>query len=436
MVSVCPFIFKVNIQLILLSLIFIIVNFFLYKKDLSKSMNKVERESYGTIYFPISILFLSFFFWDKPISFFLAVCVLSFADPIASIAGKRSNDHFYPWKDKKSPEGSIAMFCASFLIIAIGTDVMARLFSANFYLPFHILIGLAFFTALCSTASEMISYKGSDNITIPLITFFSYEIFLINYTHGTLDQLIVWLILSVLIFSTAYRFKSLNFSGALGGFLIGILIFGSGGWLLIAPLVFFFVSSSLLSTMKNKPPSQRDILQILANGGLPAFFALSYFFFKEPVFLIGFLGSLSASTADTWATEIGFLSKKRPYLIFTSSQVDKGTSGSISLLGTLSSVVGAFFIGLISYFILEIEHTIELITFAGCIGSFIDTILGRYIQGKFYCVNSNVTVEHRYQNGSENALISGFKWIDNNLVNFTANLSGAVVSIVIISVYG
>ena len=217
---------------------------------------------------------------------------------------------------------------------------------------------------------------------------------------------------------------------------MGILIFGSGGWVLISPLVFFFISSSLLSAIKNKPSSKRDALQILANGGIPTFFALSYFFFKDQIFLLGFLGSLSASTADTWATEIGFLSKKRPYLIFTSTKVDKGTSGSVSLLGTFGSIMGALFIGLISYYILEFDHSIALITFAGCIGSLTDSILGRFLQGKFYCTKSNVVVEERFQYDVENTLISGFKWIDNNLVNFTANLTGSVVIILINLLYG
>ena len=283
----------------------------------------------------------------------------------------------------------------------------------------------------------MLSYKGSDNLTVPLITFFfSYEIFLINYTHGNLIHLLIWSILSIGIFSIAKQFQSLSFSGALSGFLVGILIFGSGGWVLISPLVFFFISSSLLSAIKNKPSSKRDALQILANGGVPTFFALSYFFFKDQIFLLGFLGSLSASTADTWATEIGFLSKKRPYLIFTSTKVDKGTSGSVSLLGTFGSIMGALFIGLISYYILEFDHSIALITFAGCIGSLTDSILGRYLQGKFYCIKLNKVVEQRFQFDAENALISGFKWIDNNLVNFTANLSSSVSIILIYLVYG
>ena len=99
-VSLCPFLFKVNIQLILLCVVFIAVNTFLYKIDAAKSMNAVERKSLGTIYFPVSVLILSLFFWDKPISFFIAVSVLTFADPIASIVGSKSRNHFYPWKDK------------------------------------------------------------------------------------------------------------------------------------------------------------------------------------------------------------------------------------------------------------------------------------------------------------------------------------------------
>ena len=252
-VSICPFIFKVNYQLIGLSIFFIVINYYLILKNKVSSMNNIERFSYGAIYFPLSVLLLAIFFWDKPISYFISVTILTFADPIASMIGSRSQYHFKPWIDKKSIDGSLAMFCSTFLIVLVGTDTMARYYNSSFYIPIYILIGLAFFTSLCATLSEMISYRGSDNLSIPLISFFSYEIFLINYTHGDLIYLLIWSILSILIFIVAYKKQSLDFSGAIGGFLIGILIFGSGGWKLILPLVFFFLSSSLLSLLKTFP---------------------------------------------------------------------------------------------------------------------------------------------------------------------------------------
>jgi len=435
-VSICPFIFKVNYQLITLSVLFIIINTYFIISNKVSSMNSITRVSYGTIYFPFSILLLTVFFWDKPISYFLSILVLTFADPIAATVGRKSNTHFYPWKDKKSLNGLLAMFSVSFLIILLGTDIMAKSFGAMFYMPFPVIFTLSIFTAACATLSELISYRGTDNLSIPLVTFFSYEIFLINYTHGNLLDLCIWLILSIIIFSYAYKLKSVSISGAIGGFLVGIFIFGSGGWVLISPLVFFFISSSFLSIIKNKKPSQRDVMQILANGGAPTFFALSYFFFQDQIFLLGFLGSLSASTADTWATEIGFLSKKRPYLIFTSRQVKKGVSGSISLLGTFGSIAGALSIGLISFYIFEFKNTIALITLIGSMGSFIDTLMGRYIQGKFYCTKCNKDIEQYFHCGAETILTSGFKWIDNNLVNFIASLTSGIIIMIIYLTYG
>ena len=431
-VSICPFIFKVNYQLITLSVIFIIINTYLISANRVSSMNNIERVSYGTIYFPLSVLLLASFFWDKPISYFLSILVLTLADPVASVIGSKSKSHFYPWIDKKSVNGSIAMFSTSFLLVALGTDTMARLFNASFYLPFHILIGLALFTSLCATLSEMLSYKGSDNLSIPIITFFCYEIFLINYTHGNLHHLLLWSILSIGIFSIAKKFQSLSLSGALSGFLIGVLIFGSGGWVLISPLVFFFISSSLLSFSKKKQPSKRNAMQIVANGGVPAFFALCYFFFSNEYFLLGFIGALAASTSDTWATEIGFLSKKRPYLIFTSKQVNKGVSGSISLIGTIGSIAGAMSIGLISFCIFDFDLILAIqVSFVGFLGSFIDTLLGRFAQSKFLCKICDKETEDGSQCCSNTILWSGFKWVDNNTVNFLSSLSSGVILILI-----
>ena len=227
-------------------------------------MNATSRKSYGTIYFPFSVLILSFFWWDKPISFILAILVLTLADPIAAIFGAKQRHVFIPWIDKKSMQGSLAMFSASFLIILLGTDILSQLYGSNFFIPLPILFGLAIFTALSATLAELVSFRGSDNLSIPIITFISYEIYLINYTRGTLTDLLLWAILSIIIFTFAYKKQSLSLSGAIGGYLLGIIIFGAGGWNWITPLVFFFISSSILSTIKRKKSSRRDLVQTVS----------------------------------------------------------------------------------------------------------------------------------------------------------------------------
>ena len=427
----CPILFKVNIQIILLSSLFIAINTYLLLSEKFKSMNATSRKSYGTIYFPLSVLILSFFWWDKPISFILAILVLTLADPIAAIFGAKQRNAFTPWIDKKSSRGTSAMFGSSFLIILLGTDILSKLYGSNFFIPLPILFGLGIFTALSATLSELVSYRGSDNLSIPIITFISYEIYLINYTRGTLTDLLLWAILSIIIFTFAYKKQSLSLSGAIGGYLLGIIIFGAGGWNWITPLVFFFISSSILSSIKRKKLSRRDLVQILANGGFPTICAIEYIFWGSPYSSIFFLGAISSATADTWGTEIGYFSKASPTLIFSKKKVSRGTSGGITILGTLSSICGGFIIGLIAHFSFGIENIFIPLTIAGLLGSLFDSILGNFIQGKFRCNKCNEIIEERSHCNASALLITGSKFIDNNMVNFLNTLTGAITAFLI-----
>ena len=360
-----PFIFNANIQLMTLSTLFIVINMILLTSGKVKSMHATERKSYGTVYFPMAVLIMSYFWWDKPISFILAIIVLTIADPTAAFIGKNGRTTFIPWRDKKSRRGSLAMFGTTILIIMLGTDILARVYQAAFLIPLPVLIGLSIFTAFSAALAESISFRGSDNLSTPLITFLSYEIFLINYTHGTLPQLLVWTVISIGIFSLAWKQKSLSTSGAISGFLMGIIIFGAGGWPWIIPLVFFFISASILSHLHHKPYSHRNILQILANGGVGTLFAIIYFFTDFPPAIVLYLGAIGAATADTWATEIGFYSKSEPRLVLSKKIVARGVSGGVTFLGTLGSATGAFIIGILGEEILNLNDLLLPLTIAG-----------------------------------------------------------------------
>ena len=133
---------------------------------------------------------------------------------------------------------------------------------------------------------------------------------------------------------------------------MGAIVFGLGGLAHTVVLLSFFFSSSILSVILKKQKqkvnekyakgSRRDAGQVLANGGVATLCVIvGAIFPDQPVFWWMFCAAFAAANADTWATEIGALSKSAPRLITSFKQVEAGTSGGITLLGSVSALAGA-----------------------------------------------------------------------------------------------
>ena len=432
LVATCPFIFKSNLQPMSLAAIFMVVNAISLKSESLKGMHSTDRKTYGTVYFPISFLILAAFFWEKPITLILSMLVMALADTTAGIAGSKSEQprRFTLWKDSKSLEGSTAMFLAAFFIIYIGTDFFAWIFSAAFFIPLPILIGLAGFVGMTATLAESVSCKGSDNLSVPLITAVTYELYLINYAHGTLPILLLWTIGSGIIFLYAFRLKTLSASGTAGAFLMGVLVFGTNGIHGVVPLLTFFIFSSFISKIgnqKNTKESRRDIIQVLANGGVGTLILLWNFFFPFDGAFLLFLGSVAAAAADTWATEIGYFSRSNPRQLLSFKRVEKGTSGGVTILGTFGSLLGTASIASVGLLLGMHPENFWIIIGAGFIGSFADSILGGTMQARFNCESCGKETEKREHCGSIAQHVRGLNWMDNDMVNFINTIIGALI---------
>lgn len=259
------------------------------------------------------------------------------------------------------------------------------------------------------------------------------------------SHLLIGLALGALIAILAWQAGALSRSGAWAAALTGGLIFGIGGIAWAALLLTFFVSSSLLSRLfaarkvavneKFSKGSRRDWGQVLANGGLGALLALVLALAApQPWVWIAFVGAMAAVNADTWATELGVLSSEIPRLITSGKRVEKGTSGGISRLGTLSALAGALLVGAVAAFFPLVGSAGRLLVITGLgglLGSLFDSLLGATVQAIYYCPACQKETERhpRHTCGTQTTQVRGWRWLNNDLVNFACSLAGALSAV-------
>jgi uncharacterized protein (TIGR00297 family) len=264
-------------------------------------------------------------------------------------------------------------------------------------------------------------------------------------------QLILGFLFAAIIAFVAYRAHSLSRSGAWGAFLEGTIIFGLGGWRWAVLLLAFFISSSALTRLFAKRKAalaekfdkggQRDIGQVLANGGIASIFAGLYFFFPEASWTwVAFAASLAAVNADTWATELGVLNPSLPRLITSGKPVERGTSGGVSLYGMLAAAGGAVLISFLAVLVIPSTFSLFispvllflLLILSGLVGSLFDSFLGATVQAIYRCPHCDKETEKHpiHTCGTETVQVRGWKWLNNDMVNLGCAAVGAVVGMI------
>lgn len=149
------------------------------------------------------------------------------------------------------------------------------------------------------------------------------------------------------------------------------------------------------------------------------------------------MSAFACCNGDTWASELGILSKADPVLITTFQKVPRGTNGGVSVWGLFVSFAGGIFIG-IFYYIATIVFVdsetllnsppqfpiIILGGVAGLVGSVIDSFLGAT------CQFSGQTAEGFIVEDPKEAVkkISGtWKLLNNHSVNLVSCLLTAIL---------
>jgi len=423
---------KNSFPILLISGFFIIFNLWAIRTHHLKSIH-INEQSYGTVYYPLSIFILALVLWSwyKEI-FLISILIMTVPDALAGIIGMRfARKFFVIITEKKSLVGAITMFISSMPIVSISLYSLFNK-SISFSLAAGIMISIAI------TAAELLSHRGSDNLSVPLMTAILMFGFLQHET--ILNPLSLGIVLAVTVSILSYKVNFLDLSGAGGAFLLGLIIFGFGGWLFTIPIMIFYISSSALSIIgkrrKKKFASlfektgRRDIYQVLANGGIPGILVLLNYFNPAALIYYMYLAALATATADTWATEIGIFSRSRPWLITNLNRVEPGRSGAISGLGSLAALCGSALIAFTGVMTSPQANYSEwllifTITFAGFAGNFIDSICGASFQAQFRCGQCGKHTERKIHCTIKTDHISGLLIMNNDFVNFFSISCGA-----------
>ncbi|MET0402597.1 MAG: DUF92 domain-containing protein [Cystobacter sp.] len=405
-------------------------NWVIHRKRLLRAV-EAPQENLGTVWFALSFSVLIWFAWDRPAVMVGGVLSMAIGDALASLVGRRIGRHPYETLqgETKTLEGSLALSVSTFLCVLGALTWLPGLAPGMPRVP------LALLAAVVATCAEALGTRGRDNLWVPLATGAVLAWTPVAHAVGLGYGSGIALFIGV----AAWARGSLSPSGVMGAILVGTPLFGFAGAPGTLGLLGFFFSSSALSKAfrarkagveaEYAKTGTRDLGQALANGGVAALTAVLLAVTGDARYLLATLGALAAANADTWATELGVLSRSPPRLVTTWRTVAPGTSGAVSGLGLAASTAGAAFIALLALSVgLSWTHVPGLVL-AGVVGSLGDSLLGATVQDVRWCETCGKETERRvHRCGRPTRGLRGLGWLGNDTVNVLATVLGAGVA--------
>ena len=137
-----------------------------YRLKLFPTIEDVERKSYGTFFYCLSLFILIYLYWNTdPTALIAGFFIMTFGDGFAGLIGKNFKSKSWIFlNQKKSIFGTIVMFFTSLAVIC----GLSYFYKYNFNLNF---ITIAFI----STLLEQFSFFGIDNLIVPISAAFCFN---------------------------------------------------------------------------------------------------------------------------------------------------------------------------------------------------------------------------------------------------------------------
>ena len=145
------------------------LTFINYQSKLFPTIEDVDRKSFGTLFYCLSLFILIYIYWNKdPTSLIAGFFIMTFGDGLAGLIGKnfKSNSWFF-LNQKKSLLGTMTMFITSLIVV----------FSLSYLQKYSLNLNI-FTIAIISTIIEQFSIFGVDNLIVPISAAFCFNYFI------------------------------------------------------------------------------------------------------------------------------------------------------------------------------------------------------------------------------------------------------------------
>jgi len=249
----------------------------------------------------------------------------------------------------------------------------------------------------------------------------------------------VGLLAAAIIATLARRAQSLSRGGAVAATLLGMISAAAGyAWAIL--LIAYFFASTIVSRIGAAEKERlagsivakggrRDARQVLANGGVFGVAAIGMLLDPSFAWTALAAGSLCASASDTWATEIGTRFGGVPRSILSGKPVPAGTSGGVTVIGSLGALAGALFVASVTLAVGWTRIVGLSAALGGIAGGAVDSLLGATLQVRRWCDACDSATERiRHDCGTMTRVSGGIPGLDNDMVNLFSVIAGGAVA--------
>jgi uncharacterized protein (TIGR00297 family) len=375
----------------------------------------------GILLYPLSVLLLIIVFPSRPDIAAAAWGILALGDGAATLVGQAitlnakpaktaKKDRFarfaafaflrdqLPWNRDKTVSGTVAFaVCGGLGAVALAWWTRPAVTPLP-SMTFTIAAPLA--AALAAALVETIPIRLDDNVSVPataavvlwlgsLMSFGS-----IDATSAAVLAALPWAIgVNVATAWLGYRVRTVTLSGAIGGALVGSIIYagaGVGAWVLL--FVTFIIASAVsrlglqrkvMLGIAEDRGGRRGAGNAVANCGVAALAAIAVA--TTPYTsqaMLALTAALTAGGSDTVASEIGKAFGRSTFLVTSFARVKPGTPGAMSLEGTAAGLVAAFALGAVGLALGLIPGAaLPAVVLAATAGALVESALGATLEG-------------------------------------------------------